>query len=39
MVEYKNRYGDVYTFTKQEDNSVLWEGNFKYCRFGSSNDY
>ncbi len=25
MVEYKNRYGDVYTFTKQEDGSVLWE--------------
>ena len=39
MVEYKNRYGDVFTFTKQEDNSVLWEGNFKHCRFGSSNDY
>lgn len=39
MVEYKNRYGDVYTFTKQEDNSVLWEGNFKYSKFGSSNDY
>jgi hypothetical protein len=39
MVEYKNRYGDVYTFTKQEDGSVLWEGSFKHCRFGSSNDY
>jgi hypothetical protein len=39
MVEYKNRYGDVYTFTKQEDSSVLWEGSFKHCRIGSSNDY
>ncbi len=39
MIEYKNRYGDVYTFTKQEDGSVLWEGSFKHCRFGSSNDY
>ena len=39
MVEYKNRYGDVYTFTKQEDGSVLWEGSFEHCRFGSSNDY
>jgi hypothetical protein len=39
MVEYKNRYGDVFTFTKQEDGSVLWEGSFKHCRFGSSNDY
>lgn len=39
MVKYFNRYGDAYTFTKQEDNSVLWEGPFKWCRFGSSNDY
>lgn len=39
MVEYKNRYGDVFTFTKQEDNSILWEGDFKNHRFGSSNDY
>ena len=39
MVEYKNRYGDVFTFTKQDDGSVLWEGSFEHCRFGSSNDY
>ena len=39
MLEYKNRHGEVYTFTKQKDGSVLWEGNFEYCRFGSSNDY
>ena len=39
MTEYTNRYGDKYTFTKQEDGSVLWEGSFQYCRFGSSNDY
>lgn len=39
MTEYTNRYGDKYTFTKQEDGSVLWEGSFEYCRFGSSNDY
>jgi len=39
MVKYTNRYGDEFTFTKQEDNSVLWEGNFKHCRIGSSNDY
>jgi len=39
MTEYTNRYGDVYTFTKQEDDSVLWEGSFEHCRFGSSNDY
>lgn len=39
MVTYTNRYGDVYTFTKQKDGSVLWEGSFKHCRIGSSNDY
>jgi len=38
MAEYINRYGDVFTFTKQEDGNVLWEGNFKYCRFGMPNN-
>jgi len=23
----------------QDDGNVLWEGNFKYCRFGMPNDY
>ena len=36
---YKNRYGDVYTFTKDENHNILWEGEFKYCRFGMPNDY
>ena len=39
MLEYKNRYGDVFTFTKQEDGSVLWEGNFEFHRCGWPNDY
>ncbi len=39
MVEYKNRYGDVYTFTKQEDGNVLWEGNFEHVRVGFPNVY
>lgn len=34
-----NRYGDKFTFTPQEDGTILWEGNFKYCRFGWPNDY
>ena len=38
-MEYTNRYGDVYTFTKQEGGSVLWEGEFKHCRFGFPNVY
>jgi len=36
---YKNRYGDIFTFTLQDDGNVLWEGNFEYCRFGMPNDY
>lgn len=32
-MEYTNRYGDVYTFTKQEDGSVLWEGGENGRRF------
>ena len=39
MLKYVNRYNDVYTFTKQENGSVLWEGSFKYCRFGFPNVY
>lgn len=34
MVRYRNRYGDEYTFTKQEDGNVLWEGDFEYMRAG-----
>ena len=41
MKAYKmtNRYGDEFTFTPQEDGTILWEGNFEYCRFGYPNDY
>lgn len=39
MREYKNRYGDVFTFTEDENHDVLWEGNFEWCRFGMPNDY
>jgi hypothetical protein len=31
-MEWKNRHGDIYTFTPQEDGSILWEGKFEYCR-------
>ena len=34
VAKYENRYGDVYTFTKQEDGNVLWEGNFEHMRAG-----
>ena len=38
-MEYKNRYGDVFTFTKDDDYNILWEGNFEFCRIGMPNDY
>ena len=38
-VEYKNRYGDIFTFTKQEDGDILWEGKFEHCRFAWPNVY
>lgn len=37
-IGFKNRYDDIYTFTTQED-GVLWEGDFKWCRFGWPNVY
>lgn len=39
MREYKNRYGDVFTFTEDGDHNILWQGNFEYCRIGMPNDY
>jgi hypothetical protein len=39
MVEYKNRYRDEYTFTKQEDGTILWEGPFEHVRIGFPNVY
>ena len=38
-ITHKNRYGDVYTFTEDEDGNILWEGPFLYCRNGFPNDY
>ena len=37
--KYTNRYNDTFTFTKQEDGNILWEGEFKYCRFAWPNVY
>ena len=39
MVEYRNRYGDVYTFEPLENGNIQWSGNFKHCRCGMPNDY
>jgi hypothetical protein len=39
MINYKNRYGDVYTFEKTDDGHILIKGDFKWLRFGYPNDY
>ena len=39
MRAYSNRYGDVFTFTEDDDHNILWEGNFEYCRIGMPNNY
>ena len=38
-VQYTNRYRDVFTFSKTDDGNILWEGEFKHCRFGWPNVY
>jgi hypothetical protein len=37
-VELKNRYKDIYTFTKT-DEGILWEGSFRWCRLAWPNNY
>lgn len=39
MKKYKNRYGDIFTFTELENGNILWGGNFEHCRFGWPNNY
>jgi hypothetical protein len=39
MTTYKNRYNDVFTFTKDDNHNILWEGEFEYYRLGYPNDY
>ena len=39
MVEYKNRYGDIFKFELLENGNIKWTGNFEYSRFGMPNDY
>jgi hypothetical protein len=39
MREYKNRHGDVFTFSEDENRDILWQGNFLFCRIGMPNDY
>ena len=34
MGEYKNRYGDIFTFEVNERGNIDWKGSFDHCRFG-----
>lgn len=34
-----NRYGDEYTFTPIDENTILWEGSFEYHRYSNPNVY
>jgi len=36
MTEYKNRYGDIFTFEVNERGNIDWKGNFGWCRIGYS---
>jgi hypothetical protein len=38
-MKFKNRHGDIFNFTKDSNNNILWEGNFNYIRVGYPNDY
>lgn len=39
MTQYKNRYGDIYTFELDENKNIVWKGDFKWCRYGWPNVY
>lgn len=34
VMEYTNRYGDVYTFELNSDGNIDWRGKFEWNRFG-----
>lgn len=34
IVEYQNRYGDIFTFESNERGNIDWKGNFEFGRFG-----
>ena len=38
MSEYKNRYGDVFSFEQLENGNIQWSGDFKYVRCGFKED-
>lgn len=37
-VEYSNRYRDKYEFIQEDEQTIRWEGPFKWCRYSMSED-
>ena len=37
-VEYLNRYRDKYEFTQEDEQTIRWEGPFKWCRYSVNED-
>ena len=37
-VEYLNRYRDKYEFTQVDEQTIRWEGPFKWCRYSVNED-
>ena len=35
----KNRYADLFTFTKDSEGNIIWSGDFSYHRAGMPNNY
>lgn len=38
-MKIQNRYSDEYEFSLDSEGNILWEGNFKHCRFAWPNVY
>jgi len=36
--KYTNRYGDEFTFEKNENGNIDWKGDLKYTRYGWNDD-
>lgn len=37
-MDYRNRYGDIYHFEKDQNGDIIWTGTFELCRFGFIDD-
>jgi hypothetical protein len=37
-IEYINRYDDKYEFTQEDEQTIKWEGQFKWCRYATDQD-